>query len=71
MIVRSVAEKHIGVIIMRTCIVLILVFSLTIVSFNNALAQTPADKEQEVEKIVVGTNEVVLMPLSKTRKDMR
>jgi hypothetical protein len=70
-IVRSVAEKHIGVIIMRTCIVLILVFSLTIVSFNNALAQTPADKEQEVEKIVVGTNEVVLMPLSKTRKDMR
>ena len=53
---------------MRTCVVLILVFSLTIVSFNKALCQKPADKEQDIEKVVVGTNEVVLDAVVKDKK---
>jgi len=53
---------------MRTCTVLILVFSLTIVSLNKALCQTPADKEQDIEKVVVGTNEVVLDAVVKDKK---
>lgn len=53
---------------MRTCTVLILVFSLTIVSLNKALCQTPAKKEQDIEKVVVGTNEVVLDAVVKDKK---
>src|SRR6267378_5811150 len=53
---------------MRTCTVLILVFSLAIGSLTKALCQTPADKEQDIEKIVVGTNEVVLDAVVKDRK---
>ncbi len=53
---------------MRIFIVLILVFSLTIVSLNNAVCQTPADKEQDIEKVVVGTNEVVLDAVVKDKK---
>src|SRR6266576_4602219 len=53
---------------MRTCIVLILVFSLTTVSLNKAVCQTPADKEQDIEKVVVGTNEVVLDAVVKDKK---
>src|SRR5256712_2664756 len=53
---------------MRSCTVLILVFSLTIVSLNKALCQTPAAKEQDIEKVVVGTNEVVLDAVVKDKK---
>src|ERR1700730_12182923 len=53
---------------MRTCTVLVLVFSLTIVSLNKALCQKPADKEQDIEKVVVGTNEVVLDAVVKDKK---
>src|SRR5437899_584278 len=53
---------------MRTCTVLILVFSLTIVSLNKAISQTPANKEQDIEKVVVGTNEVVLDAVVKDKK---
>ena len=53
---------------MRVCTVLILVFSLTVFSFNNALCQTPAEKEQDIEKVVVGTNEVVLDAVVKDKK---
>src|SRR3979409_2148491 len=53
---------------MRTWTVLVLVFSLTIVSLNKALCQTPADKEQDIEKVVVGTNEVVLDAVVKDKK---
>ena len=53
---------------MRTCVVLILVFSLTIVQFSSALCQTPAAKEQDIEKVVVGTNEVVLDAVVKDKK---
>src|SRR6267143_5168614 len=53
---------------MRTFAVLILVFSLTIVSPNKALCQTPPDKEQDIEKVVVGTNEVVLDAVVKDKK---
>jgi len=53
---------------MRTCTVLVLVFSLAIGSLTKALCQTPADKEQDIEKIVVGTNEVVLDAVVKDKK---
>src|SRR6266550_156958 len=53
---------------MRTCIVLILVFSLISVSLTKAICQTPADKEQDIEKVVVGTNEVVLDAVVKDKK---
>src|SRR6266480_2872618 len=53
---------------MRTCIVLILVFSLTTVSLHKVDCQTPADKEQDIEKVVVGTNEVVLDAVVKDKK---
>ncbi|HAF12942.1 MAG TPA: hypothetical protein DCK99_04415, partial [Blastocatellia bacterium] len=53
---------------MRTCTVLILVLSLTIVSLDKALCQTPADKGQDIEKVVVGTNEVVLDAVVKDKK---
>jgi len=53
---------------MRTCIVLFLVCSLTIVSLNRALCQTPTDKEQDIEKLTVGTNEVVLDAVVKDKK---
>jgi len=53
---------------MRTCIVLILVFSLTSVSLTKAICQRPADKEQDIEKVVVGTNEVVLDAVVKDKK---
>jgi len=52
----------------KICTVLILVFSLTILSLDRALCQTPADKEQDVEKVVVGTNEVVLDAVVKDKK---
>ena len=53
---------------MRTCTVLILVFSLINVSLTKALCQRPADKEQDIEKVVVGTNEVVLDAVVKDKK---
>src|SRR5882762_7389075 len=53
---------------MKTCTVLILVFCLTTVSLNKANCQTPADKEQDIEKVVVGTNEVVLDAVVKDKK---
>src|SRR5260370_35169224 len=53
---------------MRTCVVLILVFSLAIVSLNKAVCQKPANKEQDIEKVVVGTNEVVLDAVVKDKK---
>src|ERR1700730_2671471 len=53
---------------MRTCTVLVLVFSLTIASLNKVVCQTPADKEQDIEKVVVGTNEVVLDAVVKDKK---
>src|SRR5438270_8633141 len=53
---------------MRTCIVLILFFALTIVPLQKPLGQTPADKDQDVEKVVVGTNEVVLDAVVKDKK---
>jgi len=56
---------------MKTCTVLILVFCLTTVSLNKANCQTPADKEQDIEKVVVGTNEVVLDAVVKDKKDVR
>lgn len=53
---------------MKTCVVLILVFSLTFVSLDRALCQTPADKEQDTDKVTVGTNEVVLDAVVKDKK---
>src|SRR6266478_8385250 len=53
---------------MKTCTVLILVFCLTTVSLNKANCQTPADKDQDIEKVVVGTNEVVLDAVVKDKK---
>lgn len=55
-------------VIVRTCIVLVLVFSLNIVSINRALGQKPGDKEQDIEKLAVGTNEVVLDAVVKDKK---
>src|SRR6267378_6078159 len=53
---------------MKTCTVLILVFCLTTVPLNKANCQTPADKEQDIERVVVGTNEVVLDAVVKDKK---
>src|SRR4051794_37550602 len=53
---------------MKTCTILILVFCLNFVSLNKTLCQTPAEKEQEIEKVVVGTNEVVLDAVVKDKK---
>jgi VWFA-related protein len=53
---------------MKTCTVLILVFCLTFISLNKAICQTPADKDQDIEKVVVGTNEVVLDAVVKDKK---
>src|SRR6266498_5234368 len=53
---------------MRSSVVLFLVFSLIIVSLDKALCQTPGKKEQDVEKVVVGTNEVVLDAVVKDKK---
>lgn len=53
---------------MRTCTALILVFSLTILSVSEALCQTPPDKEQDIDKVVVSTNEVVLDAVVKDKK---
>ena len=53
---------------MRILIVLILIFSLALVSLNKVDCQTPADKEQDIEKVVVGTNEVVLDAVVKDKK---
>src|SRR2546430_6611245 len=53
---------------MRTCTVLILVFSLAIGSLTKTICQTLADKEQDIEKVVVGTNEVVLDAVVKDKK---
>jgi VWFA-related protein len=52
----------------RIFIALILVFSLTAVLPNKAVCQRPADKEQDIEKVVVGTNEVVLDAVVKDKK---
>jgi len=41
---------------------------LTTVSLNKANCQTPTDKEQDIEKVVVGTNEVVLDAVVKDKK---
>ncbi len=53
---------------MRTGIVLFLVFSLTIVSLDKAFCQTSGNKEQNIERVVVGTNEVVLDAVVKDKK---
>src|SRR6266511_538289 len=53
---------------MRSSVVLFLVFSLIIVSLDKALCQTPGKKEQDIERVVVGTNEVVLDAVVKDKK---
>src|SRR5258708_22961630 len=53
---------------MKSCTVLILVFCWTTVWINKANCQTPTDKEQDIEKVVVGTNEVVLDAVVKDKK---
>src|SRR6266545_748779 len=53
---------------MRTSVVLFLVFSLTIVSLDKTFCQTSGKKEQDIERVVVGTNEVVLDAVVKDKK---
>ena len=55
---------------MKTCIAMFLVFAVTLVSLDRAIAQTPAEKnkDQDVDKVVVGTNEVVLDAVVKDKK---
>ncbi len=53
---------------MRLFIILIVVCSLTIVSLDKAICQKPAAQEQDIEKVVVGTNEVVLDAVVKDKK---
>ena len=53
---------------MRPFIVLILVLSQSAGSVNRAICQTPAPQDQDIERLVVGTNEVVLDAVVKDKK---
>ena len=55
---------------MKICIAMFLVFAITLISLDRAIAQTPAqkDKDQDVDRVVVGTNEVVLDAIVKDKK---
>jgi VWFA-related protein len=53
---------------MKNCICLMLVSSLLAMSLNSAFCQTPTNPDQDIDKLSVGTNEVMLDAVVKDKK---